>query len=42
MGKAPGSLGSRLAWFVLLWAAGVAAVGAVALVLRFWLRHGQG
>ena len=25
---------SRLAWFVLLWLAGVAAVGALAFVLR--------
>lgn len=28
----------QLGWFVLLWAAGVAAVGAVSLLLRFWLR----
>jgi hypothetical protein len=27
----------QLAWFVGLWAAGVAAVGAVSLLLRFWL-----
>jgi hypothetical protein len=27
----------RLAWFVALWAAGVAAVGAVAWLLRLWL-----
>jgi hypothetical protein len=27
----------RLAWFVGLWAAGVAAVACVALVLRLWL-----
>jgi len=27
-------LSKRLAWMALLWAAGVAAVGAVALVLR--------
>ncbi len=27
----------RLGWFVLLWAAGVAVVGATALVLRAWL-----
>lgn len=30
-------LGSRLLWFVALWAAGVATVGAVAYVIRFWL-----
>lgn len=27
----------RLAWFVALWAAGVAAVGAMAYFLRWWL-----
>jgi Protein of unknown function (DUF2474) len=27
----------QLAWFVGLWAAGVLAVGAVSLLLRFWL-----
>jgi hypothetical protein len=27
----------QLAWFVGLWAAGVAAVGAVAYGLRWWL-----
>jgi len=27
----------RLAWFAGLWAAGVLAVGAVSLLLRFWL-----
>jgi hypothetical protein len=28
---------SRLAWFVGLWIAGVATVGAVSLLLRAWL-----
>ena len=28
----------RLAWFVGLWAAGVTSVGAVAFVLKWWLR----
>jgi len=28
----------RLAWFAGLWAAGVLSVGAVAAVLRWWLR----
>jgi hypothetical protein len=28
----------QLGWFVLLWAAGVAAVGAVAFLLKLWLR----
>lgn len=27
----------RVGWFVLLWAAGVGAVGAVALLLRLWI-----
>ena len=27
----------RVAWFVGLWAAGVATVGAVAYAIRFWL-----
>jgi hypothetical protein len=27
----------QLAWFVGLWAAGVAAVGAVAMLIRWWL-----
>jgi hypothetical protein len=33
----PGPLWKRLAWFVLLWAAGVAAVGSVAYLLRWWI-----
>ena len=28
----------RLGWFVGLWVAGVAAVGAVSLLLRLWLK----
>jgi len=27
----------RLAWFVALWAAGVATLGAIALLIRWWL-----
>ena len=27
----------RLAWFVLLWAGGVASVATVGAILRFWL-----
>jgi hypothetical protein len=27
----------RLAWFVGLWAAGVATVGTMAYLIRFWL-----
>jgi hypothetical protein len=30
-------LARRLAWFVVLWAAGVAVVGFVGLVIRSWL-----
>lgn len=30
-------LRSRLLWFVGLWAAGVAAVGSVAWLIRMWL-----
>jgi hypothetical protein len=30
-------LGPRLAWFLLLWAAGVIAVGAVAWIIRLFL-----
>jgi hypothetical protein len=32
-----GRLGSRLLWFVALWLAGLAAVGAVAMVIRLAL-----
>jgi Protein of unknown function (DUF2474) len=28
----------RLAWMIAIWSASVATVGAVALVLRLWLR----
>ena len=35
MGEPP--LRNRLLWFVGLWAAGVAAVGAVAYLIRLWL-----
>jgi hypothetical protein len=31
-------LGRRLLWFVGLWAAGVAIVGAVSLLIRMWLK----
>ncbi|MFD1797974.1 DUF2474 family protein [Paracoccus aurantiacus] len=27
----------RLGWFILLWFAGVGAVGAVAYILRLWI-----
>jgi hypothetical protein len=32
--RAPAPLWRRLAWFAALWAAGVAAVGAVAMLIR--------
>ena len=30
-------LGQRLAWFVLLWVAGIVAVGSVAWIIRLFL-----
>ena len=33
----PGPLWKRLAWFVALWAAGVAAVGALGYGIGWWL-----
>lgn len=33
----PGPLWKRLLWFVGLWAAGVAVVGAVAYILKLWI-----
>lgn len=37
MSDSPVPLPRRLAWFVGLWAAGVAVVGAVGLLIRTWL-----
>ncbi|MBP2557533.1 hypothetical protein J2T08_004443 [Neorhizobium galegae] len=34
---AAGETFKRLAWFVGLWVAGVAAVGTVGLIIKFWL-----
>jgi hypothetical protein len=34
---APGALWKRLAWFVGLWASGLAAVAATAFLLRLWI-----
>jgi len=31
-------LWKRLAWLILIWSASVAALGAVSLVLRLWLK----
>ncbi|MEA3001633.1 MAG: hypothetical protein QOH81_421 [Sphingomonadales bacterium] len=33
----PAPLPRRLAWFAGLWAAGVASVGALAALIRWWL-----
>lgn len=33
----PGPLGRRLAWFVILWLAGVAVVAALSYGIRWWL-----
>jgi hypothetical protein len=33
----PRSIWSRLGWVLLIWAASVAALGAVAFVIRLWL-----
>jgi hypothetical protein len=35
--EAGAPLWKRIAWFVGLWAAGVAAVGTVAYLLRWWI-----
>src|SRR5690606_32269725 len=36
-GTPPGPLWRRLAWFVGLWLAGLAAVGSLAWLLRLWI-----
>ena len=33
-------LAKRLAWFAVLWLAGVATVAAVAFLLRLWMKLG--
>jgi hypothetical protein len=37
-GEARGGLAKRLGWFVGLYVLGVGAVGAVAFILRLWIR----
>ncbi|MCP3732888.1 DUF2474 domain-containing protein [Sphingomonas sp. MG17] len=34
----PGPLWKRLTWLVAIWGASVAALGAVAMLIRWWLR----
>lgn len=34
---APGPLWKRLGWMAAIWGASVAVLGAVAMVIRFWL-----
>ena len=36
--KAQSGLGARLVWFVLIWLGSVAALGAVAMVLRWAIK----
>ena len=35
---APKSAAKRIGWMALIWAASVAALGVVSLVLRWWLK----
>jgi hypothetical protein len=35
--RQPGSWPVRIAWFAGLWLAGIAVLGTVALIIRFWL-----
>lgn len=38
MNEDAGPLWKRLAWMAAIWAASVATLGAVAFVIRWWLR----
>lgn len=35
---APAPFWKRLGWMVLIWGASVATLGAVAMVIRYWLK----
>ena len=37
-GAAPGPWWKRVGWMMLIWVVSVALLGAVATVIRFWLR----
>ena len=37
MPEAPGPLWQRLAWLVAIWLASVGVLGAVAMLIRWWL-----
>jgi hypothetical protein len=39
MAPQPAPLWKRLVWMVAIWGASVVALGAVAVIIRFWLRH---
>ncbi len=38
MQPAPTSVWKRLGWMLLIWSASVAALGALSLILRLWLK----
>ena len=38
MDEVPAPLWQRFGWMALIWAGSVAALGAVAFVLRWWIR----
>jgi hypothetical protein len=36
--RPPSTLGARLVWFALIWLGSVAALGAVAMLIRWWIK----